>query len=154
MGKETQALEVRSKMQEKLQSVKDQLASLKAETESPYKTNGEFRFNPHAIQGGNIRIHSTTDITILLNVLAYLNEKSTGYVNAAEKILEFKNYPAFKWMGFTYESWEHDIKVRVKQLVFVEKKATLMKAKMTLESFMSEDDRLALMLNDLEKLGI
>ena len=154
METKTTSVAVRSELQVKLAAVNEQLKSIKAESEAPYRTNGEFRFNPAYTANAPIFIFKCKDLGLLISILSYLAAQSRNYTIAAQEILNLKTYPQFSWLGFTFDAWEHDIKIRVNQLTYEERIVNLKKAKTVLEGFMTEDDRLAIALKSLESLGI
>jgi hypothetical protein len=150
--KKVTKLAVRSKMHEKLKTITEQLKAIKEESEAPYKTNGEFR---KTFQDNRppINIHKVMDIGALINILGFLIGKLHNYEDAA-RLLELKEYPAFHWQNFSFESWKYDINIRLKQLTHKQKIEKLYKAKQRLESFLSEEDKLELLIKEIEKMGL
>lgn len=149
--KET-SLTPRNQMQEKLGKIHEQLKSIKAESEQQWKTNGQFQFTP-GHHGATTIIHNTSSIEVLLNILGFLISKSESYNKAAEE-LGLREYPLFVWLSFPLDAWKHDISVRISQLTHSKKIAMLKQAQAELESFMTEDDRLARVLEKLNAMGI
>jgi hypothetical protein len=142
---------VRTKMQETLEVLNIKLAKVKNITESPYKTNGEFRFNPAYTGNAAINIHKLTDLSLLIGILAAIQNHWKNYNNAAET-LELATYPAFEWCGFSYEAWKHDIEIRKEIITQHETIKKLKTAKEKLQQFLTEEDRLAITLKEIEEL--
>lgn len=139
---------VRSDMQKALDVISSKLKAIKTVTESPFKTNGDFKYST-APNATIVKIHSLKDIRILLSILGYLTAKEQEYQNAA-RLCNLSTIPAFEWMGYGYDSWKHDLQVRstiISQHNEVEK---LKLAKSKLEAFMTEEDRLAATLKELQ----
>lgn len=157
MSEQTQTVAVtsvsplRQAMQDKLTSISEKLSQIKVAQESPFKTNGEFRFNPGYTGNDPIYIHRVKSLEVLIGVLAAVRGHFSKYEEAA-KVLELDKYPEFSWCGYSYEAWEHDIKKRAAIISQDEKVKALISAKQKLEQFLTEDDRLALALKDIDNL--
>lgn len=139
----------REKMQEKLQTIDAKLKAIKYVTGSEYKTNGKFKFNP--VTQYEILIHRHTDLVGLLNILGFINTKHSEYEKAAE-IAGLKKYPVFQWLGFNYDAWVNDLKIRIAQISVHEEITNLEIAKRELQKFLTEEDRLAMILKKYEDL--
>jgi len=61
-------------------------------------------------------------------------------------------FPAFEWLGYPAEAWLHDLKVRASVLSQHETITKLNTAKAKLENFLSEDDKLAITLKEIQTL--
>lgn len=151
-NKPNTAIAVRTKMQESLATIETKLKAIKEVTDSGYKTNCEFRFNPAYTANAPINIATSTNLSLLINCLGYIKGQADKYREAAEKVLHLQQYPVFIWMNYSYEAWEHDFKVRIAILSQHETVNKLKKAKEKLEQFMTEEDRLALTLKEIEEL--
>lgn len=145
------ALAVRTEMQKKLSEIDEKLKEVKAIESSTFKTNGEFRFNPQYVANNPIYIFKIRDLSLLLSILAYMIEKNEHYIKAAN-VLGLKSFPAFQWMGYTYEAWEHDIKLRVAVVTQHDRTEKLKAARAKLETFLTEEDRLAIVLKEISDL--
>lgn len=55
-------------------------------------------------------------------------------------------------MRYNYEFWKHDLLVRISHITQYARIEKLKQAKNKLEQFMSEDDRLSLILKELDEL--
>lgn len=135
----------------KINAINDRLKQIKTSTQINYKTNGEIKWEK--IVAENINIFRCTDISLLISINAFLTVEFSSYENSAKE-LRLETYPAFTWLGFPIESWKNDISVRISQIMASEKILKLEKLKTTLESYMSNDDRLSILLKDLESLGL
>ena len=149
METKTQAVAVRTQMQEGLALISEKLKQLKSISETPYKTSGEFRFNPAYTGNPPIRIFNVIDLGVLIGVLGAIKGHYDKYEDAAE-ILGLKEYPVFEWCGFTYEAWAHDLKLRASIISEKETREKLLRAKSKLEQFLTEEDRLAITLQELK----
>lgn len=145
------SVESRNKMNQALSAIDEKLKSIKEIAESPFKTNGEFRFNPSYSGASSINIHKTKDVKSLISIYGFLNHQNNSY-NNAQKDLDIKDAPAFEWMGFTFESWKHDLKTRSSFLTQYNEIERLKLAKTKLEAFMTEEDRLNNVLKELQKI--
>lgn len=142
------AVAVRTEMHIALDAIDAKLKEIKDVTESTLKTNGEFRFNPQYTANAAINIHKTTELKVLVGVLGAVKGHKDKYDEAAT-ILGLSEYPAFEWCGYSYESWEHDIKMRSTIITHHDRKQQLINAKKELEQFMTQEDRLKLVLGKI-----
>lgn len=145
-----QALAVRTEMQQMSAAIDNKLKALKEVTDSQYKTNGEYRFAP-GFSGNIIDIHKSTDVRLLLGIVGALTNHKTNYENAA-KMMGLDTYPEFLWLKYNYGAWTHDIKVRLAVITHYDTKKKLEEAKKELEQFMTQEDRLALVLEKMKGL--
>lgn len=143
-------LQLRSELQNKLASIDAKLSKLKANAEATWRTNGEFKYNPYSSYAA-INIHRNTDLYLLMSILGYILSKKNE-IETAAKVLELDNYPNFTWCGYDADSWEHDIKIRVSVITHHEKIQKLKQAKVKLQSFLTEEDKLAIVLKELEDI--
>lgn len=146
------AVAVRSEMTKTMQAIDEKLKNLKAVTDSPFKTSGQFSFSGGLHSMSNtINIHKLSDLRLMLGILAALTNHKNNYDNAA-KLMEITSYPEFEWLGFPYDSWVHDIKVRLAVITHHETRSKLESAKKKLETFLTEEDRLAIVLKDINNI--
>jgi hypothetical protein len=147
------ALTKKSELHETLNHINKQLKQYTT-SDGQYKTNCEFRFNPAYVSGMPIKIHTCNDVALLISILGYLVKQKEAYDKAAE-IIGANNYPNFTWMGYGYELWEHDIKLRYNIITVFEKVNKLKLAKQELEKFLTNEDKLSLVLSTIQtELGI
>lgn len=89
-------LEIRTDLRNKISLIDAELKNAKTLSESPYKTNGEFRFNPRYTGNSPINIQKEDSLELLLSILSYLTAQSKNYIIAAEEIAKLTIYPKFK----------------------------------------------------------
>jgi hypothetical protein len=129
----------------KISIIEKALGEIQVVNSAQFKTNGLFQYNPNGL---------TTDIKYkkciksLLEMVSFLNAKEEGYQKAAQE-MGLESYPQFTWIGYTTEDWKHDIKIRLSVLTSHEQRERLLKAKETLEKYVSEETK---MLKDLEMI--
>ena len=138
---------VYDKLANKLDFVNKQIAEIRNLRNVEVKTNGKFKYNPHA--NWEERIFHIDDISKLIEISSFLISKQTGYVNAT-KVLELNQYPEFKWMGYTVEEWVHDIKLRIEDISNSEKFHKLVSYKKQLEEYQSKEMKAAILLKEIE----
>ena len=86
-----------------------------------YLTGGLFRYSEGSVAGA-VDITTVRDERKLVEIAAFLNERSNAYVAAAEELgCEVK----FTWLSFTKEEWMTDLKTRVSVLQIAKRKAEL-----------------------------
>lgn len=138
----------KNKVPNALEVIDLKLQALKDVSDASPKTNGEFRWNPNYNNGNSIMLHYVKDISLLINIHQYIRTKDEEYKKSAE-ILGVKEYPVFTWLGFSFEAWDHDIKQRIAIVTTHKEKKRLLDAKRKLENFLSEEDRLNMVLSEL-----
>lgn len=131
------------------EKVSEQLEKIKSIEQEDYKISASFRYNPTNSYSA-ICISECSSITELIHVLAFLQAKTHHYQGAANE-LGLKEFPIFKWMGYTVEDWQHDIQLRIQFLEYHKKKSKLEKWKSKLEDFLSEEDRVNAMMIELQE---
>jgi len=141
-----------SKSNEKLMvvynQIKDRLSKMKEITEQPFKTNGNFSFQAATHSANMIDIHKLTDLSFLINIHAFIMDKSESYDKSAKK-LNLTEYPIFKWNNYDYESWHNDIQIRAKMITYETEKRSLEEAKRKLEPFLTHDQQIEDILRSL-----
>lgn len=123
---------------------------LKKVGDANFKTNGKFRYTPN-VNGTVVDITSCKDIARLIELVSFLNSKKSGYDNAATKDLKLTEYPIFNWLGYAYEEWIEDVKLRVDIINYKDKFDALNKAERDLAGFMNEDTKADRLLDSLTK---
>lgn len=84
-------------------------------------TGGLFGYNAHSAHD-RTDIKTITDQRKLVDILAFLKERSKSTMEAAESL--GASYE-FKWLGFTLEEWVSDIKLRFDQITLQTKRKEL-----------------------------
>lgn len=151
MKKQETGLTVKSEMMSKLDIISKKLAEIKLVQESVYKTNGEIKFGRKDM--ADMSIFRCNDLSLILSILGMLTTEYNEYENAAKE-LNLQNYPLFMWAGFSYQAWKHDIAIRVAQITSKNQIDKLNKAKSILEGYMSQDDRLAIAMKEIDEMGL
>lgn len=153
MSKKETGLTVKTEVMKNLEAISQKLEAIKLVSETIYKTSGVVKWNPYRNSPDDINVHRCDDVNTLIQLLAIIITDMNSY-EAAVKDLGLTTYPAFVFSGYSYESWKHDIKIRIAQLNAKEQISKLNKAKSILESYMSHDDRLAMALKEIKEMGI
>lgn len=144
---------VRSEVAEKIDLINQRLNTLKKGSASNWKTNLEFRWNPSYTGNAPIRIDRVVSISELLEIHASIRSKHEEYEKSASLVIKEKvNYPTFKWMDYTYEEWDHDIRKRIDLVTHQDQITKLQKAKALLETLLTEEDRKQIILAELKGL--
>jgi len=149
-GTET-GLTVKSEMMSKLDMISQKLSQIKLVAETVYKTNGKVTFGK--VGNVELNIFHSNDLSLLISVFGYMTTEYNEYENAAKE-LNIINYPIYALNGFSYSAWKHDILIRVAQLTSKAQIEKLQKAKSVLEGYMSQDDRLAIALKEIDDMGL
>jgi hypothetical protein len=117
------------------------LENFKGINESNYRTSGH-------IEGiGDIK--TMEDTKGLLSAMGSILTSEKAY-NEGAKALGLKTYPAYSYKGSPLEDWKSDIKLRYDLITQKETIDTLNEFKRQLESFMSEEDKKAALLNRMQ----
>tara|TARA_R110000772_G_C13310328_1_gene440529 strand:- start:52948 stop:53412 length:465 start_codon:yes stop_codon:yes gene_type:complete len=132
-----------------LKIIEAQLAALNIITETAFKTSGDFRWAPNMDGGRAINLYKVTSIPTLISVHQYIKAKNLGYADSA-KDLSLDKFEVFTWQNFTFKDWEHDIKIRLAVVRQVEERNRLEQGKDKLEKFLSEDQQLEGIFDDLK----
>jgi len=110
------------------------------------ETNGVI----YGADGHMVNLHTVQDVDILVDTLATLRAAKTAQEEAAG-ILEVENYE-FKWGGYAYKQWEADFKMRVAEINRGAKKKQLATIEGKLKNLVSEEEKTAMELDDIEAL--
>jgi hypothetical protein len=132
-----------------LGAVRERIKAIKIISDAPPRTNGLFKYNPSTSQA--IKISDITSVMELLNILGFVMEKETMY-NKAAVCCQLKEYPVFTWNGFTVADWSHDIRVRIAIINHHNNLSQLQTAEHELAGFLSQDDKLTMLLAKLGNL--
>ena len=132
-----------------LDAINLRIAALNEVQSRAPRTDGKFRWNPGYTANDAIDIHRTKDISLLLNIMASLMVKNDSYNVVAESIFANETYPAFEWMGYTYDAWASDIRQRISIVRYHSELQKLEEAKKEISKMLSNQDRLAMILSNL-----
>lgn len=125
--------------------IKSAKKSLKGIENKSYRTTCRFKFNPTSYDNNGIPIDTVTDVSLLLNIAAFLIEKEEYYQKAVEHFkLDTPDFeiPVFKWNGYSKNDWLEDIELRL-QLIYQKEKIDLLdEAEAELKQLQTRTDRL------------
>lgn len=125
--------------------VKQAKKALKGIENKSFKTSCRFKFNPTAYDNNGIPIDTVTDVTLLLNIAAFLIEKEEYYQKAIKHFgigNEEFSVPVFKWNGYNKEDWLEDINLRLQLIHHKERLDMLKEAENELKQLMDKNDRM------------
>lgn len=118
-----------------------------AKAEKPnWKTNCSF--SKDEFGSNRINLQATTDVAVLVGILAFLITAKGAFEEAA-KMLGIEQQ--FIWMGFSFEDWKSDIETRVTKLEITKEKKNLEMIEERLGKLISPELRQELELQELEK---
>lgn len=140
--KETTALTIATGTPEALKAINAKIAALKHIEESVYKTSGELE--------GFDNIKTETKLENLIRAYSVVKFKEQAY-EAAAKDLGLKTYPQFSIGSGTAEDWKKDILLRIEIINHKETLDKLNSFKTRMEGFLSEQDKKALLLKEMEE---
>lgn len=110
---------------------------LKRIQETPWKTNGDF-----GAGFKNIKSDNTISLRDLIRMEAQAHTQHELFHASAER-LGLAKYPAFEINGHDYESWHHDIKLRMAINEQEERFNTLKAFQDEMKQFLSKEDQKA-----------
>lgn len=117
-----------------------------AKAEKPvFVTGGQFRYNEGI--SNTIDIMTIRDSRKLIEILVFLKERSKNYKEAASE-LGIDN-PNFTWLGFTYDEWFNDLKIRSNFLNIAKRKAELADLEARLNRIVSPEQRAKMELAEI-----
>jgi len=124
-----------------LKVINEKIAALKHIEESVYKTNGE-------LEGfGNIK--NELKLENLIRAYSVVRAKEKAYDEAAKE-LGLKTFPQFSVGSGTAEDWKKDILLRIEIINHKDTLDKLTSFKTRMEGFLSEQDKKALLLKEME----
>lgn len=123
-----------------LAAINGQLEKLNHITESNYKTNGE-------LEGfGNIR--NEVKLENLIRAWSSVKNREIAYADAAQDLGK-TTFPAFQIGGHGAAAWKEDILLRMAIIEHDATKKKLEEFKKQAESYLSEQDKKAIMLKEM-----
>lgn len=141
---------LQKQLQKALASIDERILELNGNaSKTSFKTSGSFKYNE--LDGNTVNIHTSGDLVYLIKSLALMQRIKDEYDTAAISA-GLITYPVCTWLGTHVESWIHDLQIRVKIVGNGALIAQLTTERRKLESFLTEDQRLATTLNNLSKL--
>lgn len=127
-----------------LDLLKQELAGLKAITETQYKTEGK-------VDGFNSCIQEESLIENLVRMHSAIFSRAKFY-NESQKSLGISTLPLFKINNSTPEAFEHDIKLRIAVLQHADRKKVLEDLVKEGESFLTKEDQYKMYLDKVAKV--
>lgn len=132
-------------IKELMAKVEAQKASLGVKPRASWLTNGVFKFNA----SDYFNINVTSDVGRIAQALGFLLTQEDYFKKGCEALgVEAE----FKWDGYSRSEWESDFKTRIKIIEYDSKKKLLDTTKAKLSSLVSEEERTAMELEDIQKL--
>lgn len=129
-----------------LNAVRSKIQNIKLIADAPARTHGKFKYNPTGIP--ETTINTVTNVADLLNILGFLMEKENRY-NAAADAIGLNEYPVFTWCGYPVADWKHDITVRIAVINHHKNLGVLEMAEKELTTFLTQDDRLQMLIDKI-----
>lgn len=137
-------------LQGALGAIETRLKDLNNVAGGNYQTNGAFKFTPNGTMS-SVDIHKCTDVQQLLTIHSFLKQKADSY-NGSGTFFNLKQFPVFKWCGYTMEQWEADLKIRVALTTQKDETDALNAAKAQLSAFLTKEDQMHMVLQNLSSL--
>lgn len=128
-----------------LAKVNNKLQMLSVIFGAAFRTHGETKLS-------NINLHKAVNVAMLISILGQLRSKERDY-NEAGDALKLPTFPVFMWEGYTLEAWQHDVQLRISQITQAESEAQLKELQKELTTLMTNEDKLAILMAKIEKLG-
>ena len=134
-----------------MQEIKNQKEEIaKAEARPNWKTSCRLPTSHPNSSFGDINLHVENDLSTLIYLASFLQEKEESYKKAAV-LLNVIKAPEFKWGGFSVNEWLHDIKIKINKNQIKEKKQKLESLEKRLHSITSAELRAELELKLIEE---
>lgn len=137
----TTGLTVISDTPSMLDALNAKIKALKHIEDSVYKTSGNL--------DGFGDIKAETKIENLIRAFSMIQGKAEGYAKASVE-LGLETVPAFQVSGGTVADWKQDIQLRINIINHKETLDKLNGFKSKMESFLSEQDKKALLIKEME----
>jgi len=131
--------------QDVLARFQEELASLKAITESVYITTGDTGI------GGIGNIKDETKIENLIKAFSSINGREEAYIKAASE-LGITEYPMFTVGGGTSKQWKQDINLRMDVIRYADRKAELEAILEEAKTFLTKEDQFQMFLQKAAKV--
>jgi|SRR6187402_499234 len=132
---------------EQLQAVNHKLATVKAITDTPYKTSGLV-----TTANGQLNIKTATDQKVLVLAFSSVLARLEALDKAYEELGATGTRPVSQIDGASLEEWKADFKLRLNIIQNQEKLDKLNKIKEGLTDLMGRDEKAALLMQQLENI--
>ena len=127
-----------------LEKIESEKALIKEIEKPQYKTN--MSYSPVANDlSKSTNLNTLNDVAALIGVLAEIASKVSFYDSAAKE-LKVDRPPLFKWQGYQYNDWSHDIKLRIDKIQIKERQDRLKQLEEALNKLISPELRTLLEL--------
>lgn len=136
----------RQKLSMALEAINAKLSEIKEIQQTPFKTNCQF--SQEGRENYLVDITKVRGSQKLIEIYAFIKGKEITY-NESLKELNIKEAPIPKHGKYSTDDWKHDLKLRMAIVMQHEEIERLNKAKQKLESFLTEEDQLAITLQQL-----
>jgi capsule polysaccharide modification protein KpsS len=104
-------------------------------------------YNPEVVTD-RMNIQTVSDINKLINLYGFLLFQVEYHNRACEALNVIIK---FKWMGYTFQEWEKDIKTRINQIGVAAKKSELAVLEKRLDALITLDQRRVMELEAISK---
>jgi hypothetical protein len=141
--------ELRKKMKETLKEIDKKLTKLHKGSNATYKAQPQFKMNE--LDGNTVNIQQTADVMYLIRALALMKRVQKEYEETAKE-LELVKYPVCLWFGVPVSAWIHDLSLRIGIVTNADTIQKLTVSRNKLETFLTEEDRLAITLREVADL--
>lgn len=138
---------VKTSVSEGIEKVNEKLAGLQSVMETAYKTSGK------VMTGYPKEVEKEEDPATLIKMYAAVTAKEEAYNNAADAIYGSEQHPVFKESDRVADDWRADIKLRVKVLRYKKTYDELTSIKKQFEELMDKEDKKAILMKRIAKLG-
>ena len=129
----------RDKKVKQLQAVVDKKSAEIKRADVPYawKTTSTFAYEQG--KSGGVHLAGVTNVEKLIDIVAFLLDKSTKYLEAARILGVPKKRTDFLWNGYTVDDWIKDCEARVNKIQLRKKKTELKQLEEKLSTLLSAD---------------
>jgi hypothetical protein len=135
------------KVQELFQIVQKKKAEISKLDKPNWMTNCSFSYSRNS--NDRINIQTVSDVDELVNMLAFLIEKTKSHHEAN---FTLETTVPFKWMGFSFEDWKSDLQTRVNKIQIGSKKKELENLESRLNALISPELKAKLELDAITQL--
>jgi hypothetical protein len=135
-----------------IKEVQKRKAEIEKVKKPNWQTNCSFTYaDKSAGQSGSsaINLHVCSDLSVLLNIAAFLSERAKT-VKEAAKLLEVDSPPTFQWNGYPVQEWIDDLKMRVAQIQIKKKEDKLAQLEKRLNKIVSPELRAEMELEAIQ----
>ncbi len=140
--------ELQAGMRKTLKELDDKLKELGASTTRVWKTGN---FTMYEGMATTVTPQSATDIHVLIKILAQVKRFKSEQNEILRDLKLSESIPCMVF-GYNANNWIEDLEWKIKSLSNAQAVKDITAAKVKLEAFLSEDDRLIKTLSEVEKL--